>query len=351
MFSDQHVTKPRPKNMNIKSFSLSQLRYPSTYRWDHQKTSQKQSSIFSGPGSAEDAFLEAAAVPNINKIVKMRFQRFWLHSQAYKSVLDRPYRPKPTDRATRPDPTGRQTDPTNPRPTDQPTDPTRPGRGHAVQYQWIVLKNNNNILILYNFPLYCTARPRWLGTLGWLAWRWLWISASPKTKRCCIIAGGSWRTPVFLLHPILPKNRGIMCIFFRGLAREGWQNEENTFLDQHVTNLRPKSMNAKSFSLSKLRYPSTSSIQVTKRWLALAGLARTLFVFLNTFPLFLSVTKRGKHVFGSTCDETTAEKHEHQIIFFITTTIPFDIYRWDHQKTSQKQSSIFRGPDLPRMHF
>ena len=194
----------------------------------------------------------------------MRFQRFWLHSQAYKSVLDRPYRPKPTDRATRPDPTGRQTDPTNPRPTDQPTDPdpTRPRSRGTIQ--WIVFKNNNNILILYNFPLYCTARPRGLGPLGDLRDVGSGFLHLQRPNDAVSSRAGSWRTPVFLLHPILPKNRGNYVHFFQGVG---------------------------------------------------AG----------------RVTKRGKHVFGSTCDELATEKHERKIVFFIKTTIPFDIFNTSHK--------------------
>ena len=153
----------------------------------------------------------------------------------------------------------------------------------------------------------------------------------------------------FYCTPSSLKIGGNYVHFFRGLAREGWQNEENTFLDQPVTNLRPKSMNAKSCSLS--RYDTLRHLPYKSQndgWLRRA-LPEHCLCFLILSPFFFR-WQNEENMFSDQHVTKPRPKSMNIKSFYHN----YDTLRHIVGATKKQLKNnlrFFRGPDLPRMHF
>ena len=272
-------------------------------------------------------------------------------AQSSVQVRARPTLPTQADRpsdSTWPNwPTDRPDQPTTDRPTDRP-DPTRPRSRGTIQ--WIVLKNNNNILILYNFPLYCTARPRGLGPLGDLRDVGSGFLHLQRPNDAVSSRAGRGEPQYFYCTPSSLKIGGNYLHFFQGVgAGKGDKTRKTRFWINMW-----RTCDRKAWTQNRVLYQNYDTLRHLQYksqddgWLRRALPEHCVFEY---FPPFSFGDKTRKTCFRINMWRNHGRKawtsnhflyHNYDTLRHIVGTT---------KKHLKNNLRFFRGPDLPRMHF
>ena len=264
-------------------------------------------------------------------------------AQSSVQVRARPTLPTQADRpsdSTWPNwPTDRPDQPTTDRPTDRP-DPTRPRSRGTIQ--WIVLKNNNNILILYNFPLYCTARPRGLGPLGDLRDVGSGFLHLQRRNDAVSSRAGRGEPQYFYCTPSSLKIGGLRAFFAGGWRGKGDKTRKTRFWINMW-----RTCDRKAWTQNLVLYQNYDTLRHLQYksqndgWLRRALPEHCVFEY---FPPFSFGDKTRKTCLRINMWRNHGRKTWTSNHFLYHNYDTLRHIRWDHQKTSQKQSSIFSGP-------